>query len=313
MANPALPSSIYLSWRMVMTRGWDIPWWIKHFFWMRILFSFFRWQRRATYFPVAEVLYHCAAQVHQRSMALVQQRYNAFHLRPNEMHFTVHFKSRGQAATAPVIYSTATFLPMKVAWAQPHHLCTQVQFLQSVAQEVHYFQFLRALCVLPFLKMHTSWSLWKVINRYPSMVPNLSPQAAKYAPGFPKVYLLCPFYQVCTRHDLSPQNSSVFECILVGIPQEYSQFLWDAQTIKTKIQVLSLSSTDIQICIPDVHESVPAYWVLTNVFHAQTQPETMRLMYFAVSFFLSFHFPTISVLVYFLPPLPLSFIISLLS
>lgn len=120
---------------------------------------------------------------------------------------------------------------------------------------------------------------------------NLSPQAAKYAPGFPKVYFLCPFYQVCTRHDLSPQNSSVFECILVGIPQEYSQFLWDAQTIKTKIQVLSLSSTDIQICIPDVHESVPAYWVLTNVFHAQTQPETMRLMYFAVSFFLSFHFP----------------------
>lgn len=104
MADPALPSSIYLSWRMVMTTGWDIPWWIKHFFWMRILFSFFRWQRRATYFPVAEVLYHCAAQVHQRSMALVQQRYNAFHLRPNEMHFTVHFKSRGQAATARYLF-----------------------------------------------------------------------------------------------------------------------------------------------------------------------------------------------------------------
>lgn len=122
-----------------MTTGWDIPRWIKHFSWTRILFSHFRRQSQATYFPAAEVLYHCASQVHQRSTALAQHRYNTFHLGPNERHVTVHFKSRVQAATAPFNlfdYHVLRFLPMKVVWARPHNFCTQVQFLQSLAQQI---------------------------------------------------------------------------------------------------------------------------------------------------------------------------------
>lgn len=60
-------------------------------------------------FPLAEILYHCAAHVHWRSMTQTRHCSNIFHLRANEMHFAVNLQSQGQSATAPAIYLTARF------------------------------------------------------------------------------------------------------------------------------------------------------------------------------------------------------------
>lgn len=187
-----------------MTTGWDIPRWIKHFSRTRILFSHFRRQSQATYFPVAEVLYHCAAQVHQRSTALAQHRYNAFHLRPNEMHFTVHFKSRGQAATAPFNLFEGhvwSFLPMKAAWARPHNFCTQVQFLQSLAQEILHESnsplppiFKRRLCVLLCpRRLH-------VLDKGHRSPPDNISKANMYAPSFSEAYHFITYVLDLNRH-----------------------------------------------------------------------------------------------------------------
>lgn len=189
-----------------MTTGWDIPRWIKHFSRTRILFSHFRRQSQATYFPAAEVLYHCAAQVHQRSAALAWHRDNAFHLGPNEMHSTVHFRPRGQAATAPFNLFEChvwSFLPMKAPWARPHTYCTQVQFLQSLSQEIlHdsnsplppiFRSSPRRLCVL--LCPHVFTLSIKAIDRHQTtFLANI------YAPSFPEAYHFITYVLDLNRH-----------------------------------------------------------------------------------------------------------------
>lgn len=124
MVDPTLPSSIYPFGWIVMTTERDSPCWIKHLLPMRIFF-FSSLDDRAGwhFFLLAVVLYHCATQVHWRSMTQTQHCSNIFHLGANEMHFTVNPQSEGQATTAPAIYLTAKFkLPfLEIARAQPHN------------------------------------------------------------------------------------------------------------------------------------------------------------------------------------------------
>lgn len=60
-------------------------------------------------------------------MAHAQHCSNAFHLRPDEMHFTMHFKSQGQVATVPPeIYSIYTF---EHFFQQKRHVPSHIMFV----------------------------------------------------------------------------------------------------------------------------------------------------------------------------------------
>lgn len=100
---------------------------------------------------MAEVLYHCAAQVHQRSTAQAQHCSNAFHLRPVEIYFVMHFKSWGQVATdPPAIYSTATF---EGFFQQKRHVLDRNFVKIPRDSNRPLFPFLS----VPFLNTHTCW------------------------------------------------------------------------------------------------------------------------------------------------------------
>lgn len=87
------------------------------------------------FLPPAEVLYHCAAQVHWRSMTQPLHCSNVFHLGANEMHLAVNLQIRGQAVTVPAIYLSATFRRKK--WHMPSHRMqqTRVQAPSSVSRD----------------------------------------------------------------------------------------------------------------------------------------------------------------------------------
>lgn len=189
---------------------------------MRILFSCFLWQSRATYFPVAEVLYHCAAQVHRRSMARAQRWSNAFHLGPNEMHSLCTLSPRVKLQLPSAIYSTATFGGFfQCTWHVPNRgmFATRDNFSKVLLSKSHMIYssplspiFKSTVIALLFLNMCSSLPSpsGALVKPHQSQVPIPSPQAAKYVPSFLDACSLRPFHQALL---VSPQNSWVLDSV----------------------------------------------------------------------------------------------------
>lgn len=136
------------------------------------------------------MLYHCAAQVHQRSTAQARRCSNAFHLGPEEMHFTMRSESRGQVATAPRCNlfdrRPGTSLPAR-------HVGAQVQFQQNPAriQSVPWLAPLSA----PFLDARAG-PYWRPCEISPVGARTLSRSQVQQLPSVPQVApdvcVLCP-------------------------------------------------------------------------------------------------------------------------
>lgn len=184
-----------------MTIEWDIPDELNISLEWGSYFPAFYGKSLATYFPVAEVLYHCAAQVQQRSTAQARHCSNAFHLTPNEMRSAVHFKSWSCNCPPCNLFDRHVwrFLLAKATPALPHNVCNFGKFpCDSSCPLCPIFE----RVVSQYTYSSVLARLWYVTNRRPHAVLILSPPAAMYPQSFHKCVLAKPTHQVCIRSGL---------------------------------------------------------------------------------------------------------------